>query len=176
MLDQNNHNSWRNSPVLLRMVLLYHLVNRKYFNLEVVKVGLTHQFAVIPKESNENIIVSSMEYISMPDVIVLYISDSLNWINTTWNGIKIKNGISYYGFSFIEGDEIEKFSSIIIQWKLLFSLSTDEFYLRGEFMLDKNKYENNLIKRDEIIKNSDDCIDICKKAISKGDKILHNGI
>ena len=58
----------------------------------------------------------------------------------------------------------------------LFYLAPDEFYLTGVFMTDEGRYERNLIKRNEIIRTLDSCIAVCEKAISKGDKVLHNGI
>lgn len=139
-------------------------------------MGLVHQFAIIPKDSDENIISSDMDSISISDTLIQYIGDSLKWIHTTWNGKKLQNGISYYGFSFIEDNEILKLKNIIKQWEDLFCLSPDEFYLTGEFLLDEEQYEKILVKRDEIVKTLDSCIAICEKAIHEKAKILHNGI
>ncbi len=139
-------------------------------------MGLVHQFAIIPKDSNESIISSDMDSVSISDMLIQYIGDSLRWVHTTWNGKKVQKGISYYGFSFIENGEIIKFKNIIKQWVELFCLSPDEFYLTGDFLLDEERYENNLVKREEIIKNLNSCILICEKAINEGAKILHNGI
>lgn len=139
-------------------------------------MGLVHQFAIIPKESSENIIKSNMESISISDVIIQYIGDSLKWIQTTWNGKKVKMGISYYGFSVIEGEEIVKIKNIIIQWKSLFCLSPDTFYLTGEFLPTEGKYDQNLIIKKEVIEILDLFIDLCEKAVATEGKILHNGI
>lgn len=70
-------------------------------------MALVHKFAIIPEYSNTSIITSSMESISISDVVIQYIGDSLNRIWTIWNDKERKMGISYYGFSIIEGDEIE---------------------------------------------------------------------
>lgn len=139
-------------------------------------MALIHQFAVIAKDSNSSIISSSMNSVSISDIVIQYIGDSLNWIYTTWNGKVRKNGISYYGFSIIEGNEIEKFEFIVKQWRELFCLSPEEFYLTGNFLLDENRYEKNQIKRDELLKELDSCIAICERAIIEKAKILHNGI
>ncbi len=109
-------------------------------------MGLVHQFAIIPKDSDESIVSSDMDSVSISDMIIQYIGDSLKWISTTWNGKRLQNGISYYGFSFIEDGEIVKLKNILKQWVELFRLSPDEFYLTGEFLLDEERYENILVK------------------------------
>lgn len=139
-------------------------------------MGLVHQFAIISEESDENIISSNMESVSISDVIIQYIGDSLKWVNATWNGKRIGEGISYHGFSFIEGDEIIKIKNIIIQWKELFLLSPEKFYLTGEFLPDKRKYDKNLIVKNEIIETLNSFIELCEKAIVIEGKILHNGV
>ena len=139
-------------------------------------MGLVHQFAIIPKDSDVSIVSSDMDSVSISDVIIQYIGDSLKWINTNWNGKKMQNGISYYGFSFIEDGEIIKLKKILKQWVELFRLSPDEFYLTGEFLPDEERYENILVKRGEVIKTLNSCIYICEKAISEEKRILYNGI
>ena len=139
-------------------------------------MGLVHQFAIIPIDSDVSMVSSDMDSVSISDMIIQYIGDSLKWISTTWNGKRLQNGISYYGFSFIEDGEITKLKNILKQWVELFRLSPDEFYLTGEFLLDEERYENILVKKGEIIKNLNSCIYICEKAINEGKRVLHNGI
>ena len=110
-------------------------------------MGLVHQFAIIPKDSDVSMVSSDMDSVSISDMIIQYIGDSLKWISTTWNGKRLQNGISYYGFSFIEDGEITKLKNILKQWVELFRLSPDEFYLTGEFLLDEERYENILVKK-----------------------------
>ena len=118
-------------------------------------MGLAHQFAIISQYSNESIISSDMDCVSVSDMVIQYIGDSLKWVHTMWNGKKFQEGISYYGYSVIENDEIIKLKNIITRWV---------------------KYENALVKREEIIKTLNSLIFICEKAINEGAKILHNGI
>jgi len=139
-------------------------------------VGLIHQFAIISQYSNESIISSDMDCVSVSDMLIQYIGDSLKWVHTMWNGKKFQKGISYYGYSIIENDEIIKFKNIIKRWAELFCLSPDEFYMTGDFLPDEEKYENTLVKREEIIKTLNSLVFICEKAINEGAKILHNGI
>ena len=117
-----------------------------------------------------------MDCVSVSDMVIQYIGDSLKWVHTMWNGKKFQEGISYYGYSVIENDEIIKLKNIIKRWVELFCLSPDEFYLTGDFFPDEEKYENVLVKREEIIKTLNSLIFICEKAINEGGKILHNGI
>ncbi len=139
-------------------------------------MGLAHQFAIISQYSNESIISSDMDCVSVSDMVIQYIGDSLKWVHTMRNGKKFQEGISYYGYSVIENDEIIKLKNIITRWVELFYLSPDEFYLTGDFLPDEEKYENALVKREEIIKTLNSLIFICEKAINEGAKILHNGI
>ena len=139
-------------------------------------MGLEHQFAIISKNSSENIITPDMNSVSVSDMIIRYIGDSLKWIRTTWNGKRLQNGISYYGFSFIENGEIIKLESIIKQWIELFCISPDEFYLTGDFLPEEKRYENILVKKEEILKSLNSFVYICEKAIKENAKILHNGM
>lgn len=133
-------------------------------------MGLAHQFAIISQYSNESIISSDMDCVSVSDMVIQYIGDSLKWVHTMWNGKKFQEGISYYGYSVIENDEIIKLKNIIKRWVELFCLSPDEFYLTGDFFPDEEKYENVLVKREEIIKTLNSLIFICEKAINEEGK------
>lgn len=139
-------------------------------------MGLTHKFAILSKDSDESIISPDMDSIFISDIIIEYIGDSLKWVHTSWNGKKVQEGISYYGYSFIEGDEVEKFKNIITQWKELFFIAPKEFYLTGDFLPDEDRYSKNLVKRNEIIGVLESCINMCEKAMDGEYKILHNGI
>ena len=117
-----------------------------------------------------------MDSITIPNIIIKYIGDSLKWIHTVWNGEKVQEGISYYGYSFIEGDEIDRFKNIIKQWKNLFFLAPNEFILTGNYLLDEEQYEKSLVSKNELMEVFDSCVNMCEKALAGGYKILHNGI
>lgn len=117
-----------------------------------------------------------MDFIGISDSVIQYIGDSLSWIYTNWNGKKIKKGISYYGYSIIEGSEIRKLQNIIRKWKELFLLAPEEFYLTGGFMPDEEEYERLKINREALVENLELLLVLCEKAIESGMKILHNGI
>ena len=45
-------------------------------------MGLAHQFAIISQYSNESIISSDMDCVSVSDMVIQYIGDSLKWVHT----------------------------------------------------------------------------------------------
>ena len=137
---------------------------------------LAHQFAIIPMNSNKSIIMPNMDFISIDDTIINYIGDSLKWIYSTWNGQEVKSGLSYYGFSIIQNDELLKFQNIIKQWRNLFYYSPEEFYLTGGYLLENAQYENILINKVDLINKLDALILLCEKAKFQKSCILHNGI
>lgn len=139
-------------------------------------MSLVHYFSVISKDSTQTIVGSNMEKATISDSIIQYINDSLCWVHTRWNGKKLEKGISYYGYSIIEGDEINKFQDIIKQWKGLFQIAPDEFCLTCEFIPDENQYEKKHMKRERILGELEELLDICEKAIERKEVILHNGI
>lgn len=139
-------------------------------------MALVHKFVVIPKENIQRVISDDMNSVVISDVIIRYINDSLQWIFSVWNDGKKKRGISYYGYSIIEGEEINKLKSIIIQWESLFRLSPSKIYLTGSFLLEKNQYEKNKIGKECVTGELHSLVEICEEAIKKDANILHNGI
>lgn len=137
---------------------------------------LVHQFAIILKDSNEKFVSKEMESVEISDSLIQYVGDSLKWINSSWNGKEKKAGISYYGFSIIEDDELMKFIDIINQWKQLFKLAPNIICLTGNFLPDENRYEKEFIDKKVILQNFDSWECLCKRALAMKAKILHNGI
>lgn len=139
-------------------------------------MALVHKFVVIPKENTQRVISDDMSSVVISDIIIRYINDSLQWIFSIWNDEKREKGISYYGYSIIEGEEINKLKNLIMQWENLFRLSPSEICLTGGFLLEKNKYEKNKIKKESVIDELHSLVEICEEAIKKDGNILHNGI
>lgn len=140
------------------------------------KMGVAHQFAIISKESKEFIITSDMESVLVPDLVIQYIRDSLDWIVSYWNGKDLRKNLSYYGFSIIESDEIAKLIKILEGWKNLFHVASDEFCITGAYLPEEERYEKILLRREDMEKWLNDFIIICQKAMNDDHKILHNGI
>lgn len=104
---------------------------------------LCHEFAIIEKGSSEDFTDTGMNVVSIADEIVLYISDSLAWLDTWWNGKEKKKGLSYYGYTKIEGKNIDKLICILEAWIALFKIAPEKFVLKGDYLLEEDKYEKN---------------------------------
>ena len=139
-------------------------------------MALVHEFAIVDKSDIVSNIDSSMKSIKVSDVLISYISDSLRWINSVWNGKGCKDGLCYHGYSIIKDEEINKLMNIIEQWKSLFYYSTEEFYLTGDYLPEEEKYEKIELEKQVVIQELDLLIYICREAMLKGKYLLHNGI
>ena len=133
-------------------------------------MALVHKFSISYQNSD------SKYTVNLPDDLLQYLGDSLQWINTKWNGREVRAGIPYYGFSIIEGGEIEKLLEIIERWKRLFELAPNSFYITGEFMPEESRYQKILVDKGEAIQIFNLWIELCKHAIEKELEILYEGI
>jgi hypothetical protein len=139
-------------------------------------VSLRHEFAIIEKGIKENLIDTVINPVFISDEIILYLNDSVQWIDTYWNGIKENKGLNYYGYTIIECENINKLNRIIVSWISLFETAPDEFFLTGNYMLDEAKYEKNLFNKQDVLSQLNALNDICIEAIKINKCILHNGI
>ena len=121
-----------------------------------------HEFLL--KKTKENIF--SKEYcVVISDYLILRISYSLKWVQTTWNDeINLKKGLNYYGYSWIE-DKV-KFRDIICSWRSLF-LGADE-----QIVFDKNC----VLNKSSVIEQLDTLLELIDLAIKNDLYILHLGI
>lgn len=139
-------------------------------------MALQHEFSIIEKDYRGYEIDKNAEVVSISDDIILYIKDSLEWVNMIWNGKNINKGINYYGYSIIENEEIYKLVKIIETWKNLFYLAPNEFFITGCFCLDNQSYEQIFLEKNALLLELDTLIMLCKKAIKEDLNILHRGI
>ena len=139
-------------------------------------MALKHEFSIVDKSYRGYEIFENIETISISDDIILYINDSLKWIDTIWHGNSINKGINYYGYSIIENKQIFKLIKIIEAWKYLFSLATEDFYLTGCFCIHDESYEKLFFKKNKLLTELELLIFLCKKAIKQNSNILHRGI
>ena len=121
-----------------------------------------HEFLL--KKIKENIF--SKEYcVVISDDLILHISYSLGWVQTTWNDeANLEKGLNYYGYSQIE--DKAKFRDIICSWRSLF-LSADE-----QIIFDKNCALN----KSSVIEQLDGLLELIDSAIKNDLYILHLGI
>lgn len=111
------------------------------------------------------------EEIFIKSGIIIYMFDTMKWINT-FNKIKIKNkGLFYHGTTYFEKDNIKKLKEIIFCWRDLFSEATENFEI--EVLLDQNKeeyYIENHNKK-EVIESLEKLIDLCNSAEKENKEI-----
>lgn len=137
-------------------------------------MSLIHEF--ILTNQNENTFDSYMEKTFISDALILYMRDSFNWINSLWNGKEEKKGLNYYGETIIREKDIDKLRNVIQAWINLFELSTDEFILTGNYLLEENKYEKSLFNKKDVLLQLKSLHFLCEKAIEQNKDILHSGI
>ncbi len=138
-------------------------------------MALTHGFYVIDFDEHGIIKKNSAE-VTLDDIIILYIKDSLNWIRTTWASGLYKESIDYYGQSIISGEDLSKLLCIIAAWMSLFDLSTSDTELTGDFLIDEQEYERVKIKKENLLKQLSGLHCLCKEAIENNHSVLHIGI
>ena len=138
------------------------------------KLSLIHEFRIVNQERNT--FDSNFEPVSISDTLILYMRDSLNWINFSWNGKEKKNGLNYYGETIIKENSIDKLRDVVHAWIKLFELATDEFILTGNYLLDENKYEKISVNKKEVLLQLKSLYFLCEKAIEQNKDILHSGI
>ena len=111
------------------------------------------------------------EEIFIKSGIIIYMFDTMKWINT-FNKLKIKNkGLYYRGSTYFEKNSIKKLKEIIFCWKDLFSEATENFEI--EVLLDQNKeeyYIENHNKK-EVIESLEKLIDLCNSAEKENKEI-----
>ena len=111
------------------------------------------------------------EEIFIKSGIIIYMFDTMKWINT-FNKLKIKNkGLFYHGTTYFEKDNIKKLKVIIFCWRDLFSEATENFEI--EVLLDQNKeeyYIENHNKK-EVIESLEKLIDLCNSAEKENKEI-----
>lgn len=111
------------------------------------------------------------EEIFIKNSLILYMFDTLKWINT-FNKLKIKNkGLFYHGSTYFEKNSIKKLKEIIFCWKDLFNEATENFEI--EVLLDQNKeeyYIENYNKK-EVIESLEKLIDLCNSAEKENKEI-----
>lgn len=111
------------------------------------------------------------EEIFIKNSLILYMFDTLKWINT-FNKLKIKNkGLFYHGSTYFEKNSIKKLKEIIFCWKDLFNEATENFEI--EVLLNQNKeeyYIENHNKK-EVIESLEKLIDLCNSAEKENKEI-----
>ena len=111
------------------------------------------------------------EEIFIKNSLILYMFDTLKWVNTLDKFRKKNKGLYYHGSTYFEKNSIRKLKEIIFCWKNLFSEATENFEI--EVLLNQNKeeyYIENHNKK-EVIESLEKLIDLCNSAEKENKEI-----
>ena len=130
---------------------------------------LRHKFRILEEKKQ----------IYIEDNLILYIVDTLKWIDT-FSDLKTsdtENGLNYHGVTYFKGDNIKKFKKIIFYWKELFNIAEKKFELMGIYYNPKRKkYLKNRYSKKEVIESLENLINLCDRAEKENRIIEHRGI
>lgn len=130
---------------------------------------LVHDFRILEEK----------EQVYIEDNLILYIVDTLKWINT-FSSLKTNKetkGLNYHGVTYFKGDSIRKLKKIIFYWKELFNITEKKFELMGIYYSPKRKkYLKNRYIKKEVIESLENLINLCDRAEKENKIIEHSGI
>ena len=130
---------------------------------------LVHDFRILEEK----------EQVYIEDNLILYIVDTLKWINT-FSSLKTNRetkGLNYHGVTYFKGDSIRKLRKIIFYWKELFNVAEKNFELMGIYYSPKRKkYLKNRYIKKEVIESLENLINLCDRAEKENKIIEHSGI
>ena len=130
---------------------------------------LVHDFRILEEK----------EQVYIEDNLILYIVDTLKWINT-FSSLKTNKetkGLNYHGVTYFKGDSIRKLKKIIFYWKELFNIAEKKFELMGIYYSPKRKkYLKNRYSKKEVIESLENLINLCDRAEKENKIIEHRGI
>lgn len=132
-------------------------------------MSLEFSFSVFEKKEKP-------DTVFIPNGLMSYMNDSMYWIVSVWNGKNSNNGLPYYGTAMIEGENIILLKKIMIQWRELFSLGTEEIKLTGDYRGEEMKYEIIVYSRSELLEIINSVIQLCSKAERMHTYVLFEGI
>ena len=130
---------------------------------------LVHDFRILEEK----------EQVCIEDNLILYIIDTLKWVDT-FSSLKTNKetkGLNYHGVTYFKGDSIRKLKNIIFYWKELFNIAENKFELRGIYYnTERKKYPKNRYTKREVIEILEKLINLCDRAEKENKIIEHQGI
>ena len=105
------------------------------------------------------------EEILIKNSLILYMFDTLKWINTLDKfRIKKNKGLYYHGSTYFEKNSIKKLKEIIFCWRNLFSEATENFEIKVLLSQNKKGYYIKNYNKKEVIESLEKLIDLCNSA------------
>ena len=133
-------------------------------------MSLKHKFIIRGTQEDEEICAC------ISDDLLHYFYDTFQWIQSDWGGKKTKQGLPYYGFSVIKGDNIIKISDILKKWIELFAIAPEEFSLTGNYLIADDKYERIFVNKKEAIRSLTSLVSLLEKGVNNDLEIIYEGL
>ncbi|WP_195970943.1 hypothetical protein [Clostridium thermobutyricum] len=108
-----------------------------------------------------------ISFVKIRDDLILYIFDTLKWLESDFYELGVRKGISYHGITIIKDENAKKAKDIIEAWKNLFSNGDEVIKLTGEYIFENEleydefgkkyykygQYKKIFLKKDEVLKS-----------------------
>ena len=146
-------------------------------------MSLEHEFCLVPNTVNffelimrgeeSSDIISS---IAIPDDLIQYIMDSLNWIpskNPAKSMTREEKGINYHGITLFDQTSAAVMKRVFVAWHSLFINSPEELKLTGDFM---SENEGAVFNKDNILKLLERLISMIERLEEGNLHLYHLGI
>lgn len=117
----------------------------------------------------------SNKVVQFPPSLYDYMEYTFFWITSTWVDDVSRNGLDYIGPSIIDSD-IPKFRDILIAWKQLFTLATENFDVPIGYDFETSERYKERVNREKTIHLIDLLIGLCDLAIELNDTITVHGL
>ena len=105
------------------------------------------------------------EEIFIKNSLILYMLDTLKWINTLDKfRIKKNKGLYYHGSTYFEKNSIRKLKESIFCWKNLFSEAAENFEIKVLLNQNKKGYCTENYSKKEVVESLEKLIDLCNSA------------
>ena len=112
------------------------------------------------------------EEIFIKNSLILYMFDTLKWVNTLDKfRIKKNKGLYYHGSTYFEKNSIKKLKEIIFCWKNLFSEATENFEIKVLLNQNKKGYCTENYSKKEVVESLEKLIDLCNSAEKENKEI-----
>lgn len=115
--------------------------------------------------------------IKIDDYLVLYLSDTLNWVPSYWENLSNhKKGLNYYGTTILDESGIKKFLNLLKSWRNLFDNAPEIVELSIEISVEDGSFIKERIETKTIIKQFDNLITLSESALNDNALLVHFGI
>lgn len=138
-------------------------------------MSLIHDFFLCDKEHIDYRI--NHDGIEMDDDLIVYLSDSLEWIDTEWNELdNNKNGLNYFGMTIFRRESLSELVNIIKGWIEVFKNAPARFLLTVGYDIDSGLYEKKEFEKVKVLAQMTEVLEMCGRAQVSNKVLVHAGI